>query len=217
MIIVAILLILLSYLYGCFSTARVLAKSVRSLNIYKVGTGFADTENIYFHISKSLGILAGALDITKSYAYLYFLHFMLVFMDKMSLPPDLSALYSSNMMMFYGAAILIGHCLPLTNKLRGGRGIFTYFGIMLYFTFTPAVFTGVLALILVTGFRQVRFAQYTIVILPMLLTLVCSSFEFCSIFRSSQAAVPLFTTKLLGFALLMGVLNFIVSKKLGEF
>jgi len=29
--------------------------------------------------------------------------------------------------------------------------------------------------------------------------------------------IPLYTTKLFGIALIMGVLNFIVSKKLGEF
>jgi glycerol-3-phosphate acyltransferase PlsY len=217
MILIAILLILLSYLWGCFSTARILAKSVHSLNIYKVGSGFADTENIYFHISKSLGIMAGILDIVKSYAYLYFLRFLLVFMDKMSLPPDLSELYSTNLMMLYALAMLIGHCLPLTNKLRGGRGIFTYFGIMLFLTFTPAVVTGLLALVLVFGFNQVRFAQYTIVILPVLLSQVCISFQSCTKFLPMFDGTPLFTTKLFGMVLAMGILNFIVSKKLGEF
>jgi glycerol-3-phosphate acyltransferase PlsY len=217
MIIVAILLFLLSYLYGCFSTARILAKSVKSLNIYKVGTGFADTENIFLNISKSLGILAGLLDIVKSYAFLYFLHFLLRIMDRMALPPDLSMLYSTNQMMLYGLAMLVGHCLPLTNKLRGGRGIFTYFGIMAYFAFTPTLFTGLLCLILVFGFRQVRFAQYTIVILPVLLSQLFSSFHFYTPLNNPQHFIPLFTTKLLGIALAMGVLNFIVSKKLGEF
>lgn len=217
MIIVAFLLVLLSYLYGCFSTARILAKSVRSLNIYKVGTGFADTENIYANISKSLGLLTGILDIVKSYAFLFFLHFVLAYMDRMALPPDLSVLYSTSFMMLYGVAMLIGHCLPLTNKLRGGRGIFTLLGIYAFFTFYPTMLTGLLALVLVFLFHQVRFAQYTIVILPVILTQICSSFAFCSMLNSPQSISPLFTTKLLGMAVLMGVLNFIVSKKLGEF
>jgi glycerol-3-phosphate acyltransferase PlsY len=217
MIIVAILLVLLSYFYGCFSTARILAKSVKSLNIYKVGTGFADTENIYFNISKSLGILAGLVDIVKSFAYLYFLHLIIVFMDRMAIPPDLSMLHSTSQMLLYGLAMLVGHCLPLTNKLRGGRGIFTYFGIILYLTFTPTLITGLLALVLVFGFRQVRFAQYMIVIMPVLLTQVCTSFHYCIRFLPMHDSTPLFTTKLFGIALAMGVLNFIVSKKLGEF
>jgi len=217
MIIVAILLILLSYLYGCFSTARVLAKSARSLNIYKVGTGFADTENIYLNISKSLGVLAGALDVIKSFAYLYFLEMLLETMDKMALPPDLSVLYSTDMMMLYALAMLIGHCLPLTNHLRGGRGIFTYLGLVGYFTYYPTMITGVLVLLIVFIFRQVRFAQYTIVLLPVLLTQIFTSFQLFSPLNVSHHMIPLYTTKLLGIAVIMGVLNFIVSKKLGEF
>lgn len=217
MIIVAILLVLLSYFYGCFSTARVLAKSAKSLNIYRVGTGFADTENIYLNISKPLGILAGALDVAKSYAYLYFLNLLLTVMDKMAIPPDLSVLYSSNLMMLYGLAMLIGHCLPLTNHLRGGRGIFTYMGLIAYFTLYPALATGLLVIIIVFIFKQVRFAQYTIVLLPVLLTQLCSSFQICAPLNNPYHLVPLYTTKLFGIAIIMGILNFIVSKKLGEF
>ncbi|MBM4399842.1 MAG: glycerol-3-phosphate acyltransferase [Candidatus Cloacimonetes bacterium] len=217
MIIVAILLILLSYFYGCFSTARILAKSVRSLNIYKVGSGFADTENIYSNISKPLGVLAGAVDTIKSFAYLYFIRLILSVLDGMSVPPDLRPLYSTNMLLLYGLAMLIGHCLPLTNKLRGGRGIFTYLGMMAFFTMNPTLATAFIALLLVFFFKQVRFAQYTIVILPVLLTQVCSSFKICSIVYTPFALSSLFTTKLLGMAIIMGILNFIVSKKLGEF
>ncbi len=217
MIIVAILLILLSYLYGCFSTARVLAKSVKSLNIYKVGTGFADTENIYMNISKPLGVMAGALDVTKSYAYLYFLSMLLTAMDKMGIPPNLNVLYSTDLMMLYGIAMLIGHCLPLTNHLRGGRGIFTYMGLIAYFTFFPTIITGVVVLLIVFIFRQVRFAQYTIVLFPILLTQIFTSFQIFAPISISHNMVALYTTKLLGIAVIMGALNFIVSKKLGEF
>jgi len=138
-------------------------------------------------------------------------------MDKMSIPPDLSVLYSTNMMLLYGTAVLIGHCLPLTNRLRGGRGIFTYLGIMAFFTFFPTLITGIVAMILVALFRQVRFAQYTCVILPVLLTQICTSFQFCHILLLSLDIGSQFTTKLLGIVLIMGILNFVVSKKLGEF
>ena len=52
--------------YGCFSTARILTKTFRSLNIHKVGSGMADTANIYSHVSRPMGILVGALDILKA-------------------------------------------------------------------------------------------------------------------------------------------------------
>jgi glycerol-3-phosphate acyltransferase PlsY len=217
MVFIAILLILLSYFYGCFSTARIIAKSVRSLNIYKVGSGFADTENIYSNVSKPLGILVGALDVTKSYAYLFFLRYFLIMMDKMALPPDMSWLYSQNMLLIYGIAMLIGHCLPLTNHLRGGRGIFTYMGFIAFFSFYPMLITGVLALLLIIIFKQIRFSQYLIVLLPVILTQLFSAFDEYLKLLPSHIVSSLFTSKLLGIAVLMGILNFLVSKRLKEF
>ncbi len=52
-------LIVVSYALGCLSTARILAKSARSLNIYKVGSGHPDTENIFCNVSKPLGCFGG--------------------------------------------------------------------------------------------------------------------------------------------------------------
>lgn len=215
MLIVAAMLVLLSYWYGCFSTARMLAKSVRSLNIYKVGTGFADTENIYYNVSKSLGMLTGALDIIKSYVWLYVIREGLMIMDRMAVPPNLSVLYSCDLLMLYGIAMLVGHCLPLTQHLRGGRGILSYFGILAFFSFYPTLITGLLALVIVFRFKQVRFAQYTIVVLPVLLTMVFSAIPSLNLLNPHHST-PLFTVKLMGMVLLMGILNIIVSKKLGE-
>lgn len=212
--IIIILITVLSYLVGGFSTARILVKSVRSLNIYKIGTGLADTENIYQNVSKPMGFLVGLIDASKSYLYLMLVSFVLQFLDRASLGgTDLGPVHQGGIMMLYAAALLIGHCLPLTNKLRGGRGIFTYLGIMAYFAFLPALLTAMLAWLLVWIWKQIRFAQYTIVILPMILTVVFSS--YFPRFQSTLGAhlVP----QMIGLILLMGILNFIVSKKLGEF
>ena len=217
MLFIIVLIVLLAYLYGGFSTARVITKSVRSLNIYKVGSGFADTENIYSNVSKPLGVLVGAVDITKSYAFLYFVHLLLTVLDKMNIPPDLSVLYNDNIMMLYGVALLVGHCLPLTNKLRGGRGIFTYIGILLFINPYPMLITLVLAMLLILVFHQIRFAQYCIVLFPVILTQLMSSLHKYLPVMPVQNTISSFTSKLLGLAVLMGILNFIVSKRLKEF
>lgn len=218
MIFIAILIIILSYFYGCFSTARIVVKSQRSLNIDRIGSGFADTENIYSNVSKPLGILVGALDVVKGFAYLFLIKFILTAMDKMALPPDLGWLYSDNMLLVYGLFMLIGHCLPLTNNLRGGRGIFTYIGFVAFFVHYPIMlFTGMLALVLITAFKQIRFAQFLIVLLPVLLTQLFSSLDKYITFMPQSNVEPMFTTKLFGIAILMGILNFVVSKRLKEF
>ncbi len=213
LILVAILIIMLAYFYGGFSTARILAKSIRSLNIYKVGSGLADTENIYSNVSKSMGIVVGALDIVKSYVFLMAVVMFLRFLSRISPQWELDVLYSDSMLLFFGLAMLIGHCLPLTNRLRGGRGIFTYIGYIAYFAFSPMLITTLIAWILVIRYHQIRFAQYLIVILPVILTQVF--YTFIPVFRKDLP--PHFTLFMLGIAFFMGFLNIMVSKRLGEF
>ncbi|MDZ4182397.1 MAG: glycerol-3-phosphate acyltransferase [Candidatus Cloacimonadaceae bacterium] len=208
----AVLIVLLSYMYGCFSTARIVAKSARSLNIYKIGTGLADTENIYCNVSKPMGVLVGALDVVKAMLYLAVVRSLLRFCEPMVAMSGLDLLYNPNFMLIYGLAMLVGHTLPVTHGFRGGRGIFTYTGFVAYFAFLPMLVTIILAWLIVQLYRQIRFAQYLIVILPVILTQVFSS--FIPWFRKDLP--PHFVTIMFGIAILMGVLNFIVSKKLGE-
>jgi glycerol-3-phosphate acyltransferase PlsY len=206
------LILCLSYLYGCLSTARIISKSSRSLNIYKVGSGLADTENIYSNISKPLGVLVGALDAAKAYVFLLLVEMLLSLWDRSGSINGITPLYRHNIMLLYGLGMLIGHCLPFTNHFRGGRGIFTYMGYIAYFAFYPMLITAVIAWILVAKFKQIRFAQYLIVILPVIIFQI-----FYSLIPSYRNELPsYFVPILLGIALLMGVLNIIVSKKLGE-
>lgn len=209
---IAILLFILAYLYGGFSTAQVIAKSFRSLNIYKIGTGMADTENIYSNISKPMGLLVGAIDLSKAYLFLMVVEFVLRLLGDAAAFADFATLYSPTLMMVYGVGMLMGHCLPVTHNFRGGRGIFTYMGFFAYFAFLPLLITAVIAMILVWRFKQVRFAQYTIVILPVALYQIF--YHTIPWFRKELP--PYFTTILIGTALFMGVLNIVVSKRLGE-
>jgi glycerol-3-phosphate acyltransferase PlsY len=76
-IIVFVVLLIISYLLGCFSTAKLIAKSYKSINIYKVGSGHPDTQNIYHNIDKSLGIFTGIVDLGKVFFYLFLLKYIL--------------------------------------------------------------------------------------------------------------------------------------------
>jgi acyl phosphate:glycerol-3-phosphate acyltransferase len=212
-VLIAIFIFFLAYLYGGFSTARVIAKSFRSLNVYKVGTGIADTENIFSNISKSMGVLVGAIDVCKAYLFLIVIEFVLRLLGNNAAFADFATLYSSSMMLVYGLGMLIGHCLPLAHHFHGGRGIFTYMGFFSYFAFLPMLITSILAMILVWRFKQVRFAQYTIVILPVILYQIF----YHTIYWFRRDLPPYFTAILLGSALFMGILNIFVSKRLGEF
>ncbi|MGC9362770.1 MAG: glycerol-3-phosphate acyltransferase [Candidatus Syntrophosphaera sp.] len=212
MYLIMILIIAVAYLYGCFSTARILAKAFKSLNIYKVGTGLADTENIFMHVSRPMGVLVGALDTLKSLLFLLVVESALKLLVASGSLPGMELLYDESIMLLYGLAMLIGHCLPITHKFHGGRGIFTYSGFLMYFIPGPMLVSLIVAGLIALIYKQIRFAHYVIVILPVLLTHVF--YTFIPFFRRELPTS--FIAIIWGIAISMGVLNFFVSRKLGE-
>ncbi len=200
-IIAFIILVMLSYCLGCLSMAKIITKSYRSINIYKIGTGHPDTLNIYNNIDKSLGIFAGIIDFAKVFFYLILLKYLLALPAVQTwLGADIG---TQNHLLVLGFMMVVGHCLPITHHFRGGRGLFTYIGFVTFFAPWPMIIIAFLALLIVAFFQQIRFAQYMIVLLP----------PFLTFFFTRELS---FVGKMFIAAILMGVINYIVSKKLGE-
>lgn len=200
-IIIFILLAVLSYCLGCLSMAKIITKYYRSINIYKIGSGHPDTLNIYNNIGKSLGIFAGIVDFGKEFFYLVLIKYIL------SLPVVQAwigaNIITQNHLLVLGFIMVIGHCLPVSHHFRGGRGLFTYIGYVTFFAPWPMIIVAFLALLILGFFKQIRFAQYMIVLLP----------PFATFFFTHSMT---FVGKMFIAAILMGIINFIVSKKLGE-
>jgi glycerol-3-phosphate acyltransferase PlsY len=197
--IIYILLGILAYGIGCYSTARLIAKTARSLNIFKVGTGHPDTQNIFLNVDKSLGIFSGFVDFCKIYIYIFLLKIIIN-----TIPQTQHILEVSDApLMALGFMMLVGHCLPVTHHFIGGRGIFTYMGMVMFFAPLPMLITIVLALAIVLRFGQYRFVQFLIVLFPPFLNLV---------FESDRN----FVSWMFVLAILMGIMNFFVSKRRGE-
>jgi len=195
-------MIIISYFIGCFSIARLIAKFFKSLNIYKVGTGHPDTQNIYQNVDKGLGIMVGIVDFGKIYIYLAILKFL------HNPLPIFAPITTLNHLLILGFFIVVGHCLPITHHFKGGRGIFSYLGYITfffvnYFSPWPVLIVVVLAIIVVLGFKQYRFAQFMIVLLPPFINFF---------FEGSGTTLAKFFIA----ALLMGIMNVFVSKRLGE-
>ncbi|MBC8416346.1 MAG: glycerol-3-phosphate acyltransferase [Candidatus Cloacimonetes bacterium] len=199
-IIAFITLLIISYFLGCFSTAKFITKSYKSMNIYKVGTGHPDTQNIFRNINKSLGIFVGIVDFGKMFFYLVLLDFLLNYSPVVKAIGEIGTV---NHLLILGFAAVIGHCLPLTHRFKGGRGLFTYIGFVTFFMLWPMIIIVTLSLIIVIFFKQIRFAQYMIVLLP----------PFINFFFERD---PVFLGKMFIVAILMGIINFFVSKKLRE-
>ena len=189
-------MIIVSYAIGCFSTARLIARHFKKLNIYKVGTGHPDTENIYQHVSKAMGIMVGAVDLGKIYLYLLLIETIFTCIQP-------QVVEHKTILMVYGFAMIVGHCLPMTHNFKGGRGLFTFIGFASYFVFTPMLIVTLMAVVVIVFFKQIRFAQYMIVLLPPFVSYLFPDLKF-------------YFPRLLLLSFLMGVINFFVSKRLGE-
>ncbi len=200
-ILIFVAIVIFSYLIGCFSAAKMIAKNYKSINIYKVGTGHPDTLNIYSNIDKSLGIFTGIIDLGKVFFYLYLLQYLL------NIPSSIewigANIGTENHLLIFGFSMVIGHCLPITHKFKGGRGFFSYIGFVTFFAPWPMIIIAVLALFIVVRFKQIRFAQYMIVFFP----------PFLNFFFTPHKS---FIGKMFIAAALMAIINFIVSKKKGE-
>ncbi len=202
-ILIFIGLAIVSYFLGCFSTAKIIAKYYKSINIYKVGTGHPDTQNIYHNVDKTLGILTGIIDVGKIFFFLVLLQYLLGNSFLHGVIPGLQNIDAENYLLILGFIMVIGHCLPITHKFKGGRGMFTYIGFVVFFSPWPMIIICLLALVVVLKFKQYRFGQFMIVLLPPFVNFF---------FADSQN----FVAKMFIAALFMGVINIFVSKRLGE-
>ena len=189
-IIIEIILVLIAYWVGSFSFARILSKIFRNINIYKVGNFTADANNVYHNVSKSLGILIWLLDFVRIYISLWIVN--LTFLK-----------HKPELMLLVGFSMIIGHCFPIMHKFRGGRGVVPYVALLFFFAPLPTFVVGFVAFLIVLFFHQIRFSQYFVVIM---VPIVCYFFKINKV----SARYLLFTS------IVMGIINYFVSKRYGE-
>jgi len=195
-IIKAVIAVIVCYLIGSFSFAQFFAKRYRKVNIYRSGDHTADASNVYRNISKPVGVLVWILDFLRVYVILWV-------GGKIFFPSN------PLILLLIGMAIIVGHYLPIHNKFIGGHEIITYVGLLLYFAPFPTIIVIVLALLLILFFNQARFATYLIVIFTPIL---CYIFQYFKILDS----IRIDAKYLIITSILMGLINFFVTKRKGE-
>lgn len=198
---VPISVLIIAYFCGLLSTARIFARTFRYLKITKVGSGHADTMNIYSNVSKTLGVMVGVVDIAKMYLFLYLVKY--IFINLANQPEYVT----DNYLFVYGFFVILGHCFPFYNRFKGGRGIFTFAGYLGFFAPTTMLIVGVIAAVIALVFGQYRTAKYVVVGLPVVVSLFTSTI---------MQTTPGLTTKIFIASALMVIVNFIVSRKRKE-
>lgn len=115
------------YLVGSISSGYLVGKIYRNVDLRTVGSGSTGATNTFRTLGRGAGILVATFDILKGSLAVIFAQ--LVFSDANAGRPVAEALAA--------VCVVAGHCWPITLQGRGGRGVATGFGALL-FVATPA-------------------------------------------------------------------------------
>lgn len=109
------IVILFSYLIGCFSSAYFLGKMSKNIDIRSYGSGNAGATNALRVLGKKMGILTFVLDILKGIIAVLLGQLILGF----------------NGGLLASIFVVLGHNFPVFLGFKGGKGIATSFGVLL--------------------------------------------------------------------------------------
>ncbi|OLE76855.1 MAG: acyl-phosphate glycerol 3-phosphate acyltransferase [Chloroflexi bacterium 13_1_20CM_2_70_9] len=123
---------LVGYLVGSISSGYIVGRIYRNVDLRTVGSGSTGATNTFRTLGTGAGVLVAVLDILKGAGAVVFAQ--LIFPTGSDLRPLAEAVAA--------VTTVAGHCWPVTLRGRGGRGVATGFGALL-FVATPAWATAV--------------------------------------------------------------------------
>ena len=115
------------YLIGSISSGYLVGKIYRNVDLRTVGSGSTGATNTFRTLGRGAGVLVATLDILKGCL-------AVVFAQLMFPPGETDRPIAEALAAVFA---VIGHCWPITLRGRGGRGVATGFGALL-FVATPA-------------------------------------------------------------------------------
>tara|TARA_Y100001936_G_C16083701_1_gene679894 strand:- start:2222 stop:2851 length:630 start_codon:yes stop_codon:yes gene_type:complete len=110
-----ILISSVSYLIGSISFGRILSKLMTGVDITKVGSGNTGATNVLRNSGPKLGFTVLILDMLKSIFPVLILSLINLF-------------ETPGTIQFFALLFVVGHCYPIYNKFKGGKGVATGIG-----------------------------------------------------------------------------------------
>ena len=107
--------IILAFLIGSIPTGYLLNKYFGQGDIRKVGSGNIGATNVLRHSGKLLGLLTLLIDIGKGFVAVAYI-----------------VRYSPNAIFIIGSSVILGHMFSPWLKFKGGKGVATMLGVILY-------------------------------------------------------------------------------------
>lgn len=138
------LVILIGYLLGSLPTAYITGRILRNRDIRQMGDENAGAANVYRELGPRAGIIVGVIDAAKGAAVILIAQ---------------AVNMSQVVVMFAGAAAVIGHNWPVFLGFRGGRGESTTIGILLVLVTLPMLILALPALLVLLIRKRVIVAS----------------------------------------------------------
>ncbi len=131
---------LFCYLIGSISFGRILSKLTTGVDITKVGSGNTGATNVLRNSGPALGLIVLILDMAKSIIPVAVLN-------------QINYFDSNGSIQFFALLFIIGHCYPIYNKFRGGKGVATGIG-PLVIIFFPSSLVALIVFIIAILFTK---------------------------------------------------------------
>lgn len=123
-IILFILSLIIGYLIGTINPGYLIGR-MKGIDLREVGTKNPGASNAWHEFGKRYGLFTGFYDIAKGYIACVV---SVVFLG-----------LTEYFAQFSGLMAIIGHCFPFYLKFRGGKGIATSFGMLIFYCFIYTV------------------------------------------------------------------------------
>jgi glycerol-3-phosphate acyltransferase PlsY len=146
------LIVLIGYLLGAVPTAYIAGRIVAGKDIRRMGDENAGAANAYRELSSKAGVLVGVIDTAKGALVILIAQ---------------AANMSQIVVLFTGAAAVIGHNWPVFLGFRGGRGVSTTIGILYVLVTLPMLIMTLPTLLILIKKRNVTPSMaFLFIVLP---------------------------------------------------
>ena len=164
-----ILVFIYSYVLGSIPFGLIITKIFLKEDIRNIGSGNIGATNVLRTGKKILAASTLLFDILKGYLTIY-----------------ITSIYFKDLLYFAALICFVGHIFPIWLKFKGGKGIATFLGIILAFSYNLAIIFGLSWLIIFFIFKYSSLssiiAAFIVLIYSFLIVDFSLSFYLFSVF-----------------------------------
>lgn len=129
-----VLVCVLSYLIGCFSSAYVIGKTFLKIDIRGHGSGNSGATNALRVMGKKFGVVTFLLDFIKGIIAVLLGYLLL----------------SEKGSLYAGLFVIVGHNWPFYLNFKGGKGVSTSIGVLAVLNFHVALISVIIGIVVAT-------------------------------------------------------------------